>query len=522
MNDSLKIKIGQMIMAGIPGGCVTESFAELCREYRIGNFCLSAENSTSLETVCDINYDLRKITYANTGIYPFISIDQEGGWVNRYYEGAACVQGNMSHAAAGFDGEAIERVWIRVGRILRALGCNMNNAPVLDVNSRESCPVVGTRSFGDDPKRVAELGRGALRGLARARVVGVVKHFPGHGAAEGDTHLVTSVNRYDIDLFWENDLYPFKCAFESGASALMTAHVTYEAFGDEPATASRRIMTSLLRDELKFEGVAITDSMNMNAMLEAYPDGESAVKAIEAGCDMLLYYPMNENIFLTAIEAIYAAVESGRISEGRIDESYRRILALKDRFSVAAADPDPTLAKALVFDEEAIGRTFEEKLSSITCLKGSELLCRLDEKRILCISPVCDALRGVEESRRRILSFADEFAKEFDSAISCVSSLDGMTDDLRGAIELEYDICVVGVFDAVSFPRQLEIIKALKEKGTSTIAVLLRSPYDYKFVKDCDAVITSYEYTPQAVSATVKAMKNNEYRGVLPIRLGGL
>jgi beta-N-acetylhexosaminidase len=262
--------------------------------------------------------------------------------------------------------------------------------------------------------------------------------------------------------------------------------------------------------------------MNMNAMLEAYPDGESAVKAIEAGCDILLYYPMNENIFLPAIEAIYAAVESGRISEGRIDESYRRILAVKERFSVAAADPDPTLAKALVFDEEAIDRTFEEKLSSITCLRGSEMLCGLNEKRILCISPVCDALRGVEESRRRILSFADEFAKEFDSAVACVSRLDGMTDTVREAIDGEYDICVVGVFDAVSFPRQLEIIKALKEKGTSTIAVLLRSPYDYKFVKDCDAVITSYEYTPQAVSATVKAMKNNEYRGVLPIRLGGL
>lgn len=519
MNESLKAKIGQMIMAGIPGKNIGAEFAELCKKYSIGNFCISAENAMSLDILCDMNSELRKMTYENTGIYPFISIDQEGGWVNRYYEGAACVQGNMSHAAAGFDGEGIEKVWARVGRILRALGCNMNNAPVLDVNSLEGCPVVGTRSFGDDPQKVAELGCGALRGLAKSGVIGVVKHFPGHGAAEGDTHLVTSRNRANMDTFRKNDLYPFKRAFESGASALMTAHVTYEAFGDEPATASKRIMTSLLRDELKFEGVAITDSMNMNAMLEAYPDGESAVKAIEAGCDMLLYYPMNENIFLPAIEAIYAAVESGRISEGRIEESYRRILAVKERFSVAAADPDPTLAKALVFDDETIERTFEEKLSSITCLKGSELLCGLNEKRILCISPVCDALRGVEESRRRILSFADEFAREFDSAVARTSSLDGITDAVRDAIDREYDISVVGVFDAVSFPRQLEIIKALKEKGTSTIAVLLRSPYDYKFVKDCDAVITCYEYTPLAVSATVKAMKNNEYRGILPIKL---
>lgn len=518
MNDALKMKIGQMIMLGIPGERVSEDFAKLCREYRIGNFCVSAENAVSLDILCDINSDIRKKTYENTGIYPFISIDQEGGWVSRFYEGAAFIQGNMSHAAAGFNRERMEAVGSRLGRILRALGCNMNNAPVLDVNSNESCPVIGTRSFGDDPEMVAELGCGFMRGLNEAGVCAIVKHFPGHGNTRGDTHLITSRNCSDMATFRKNDLCPFKRAFGEECGALMTAHVTYDAFGNEPATATKSIMTGLLRDELGFEGIAVTDSMSMNAMHHAYPNGEGAVRAIEAGCDMLLYYPMNETVFLPAINAIYAAVESGRISEERINLSYERIMRQKAKFNVEASAPDSTLARSLTYNEKDVNDVLEEKLSSVTCMKGREILSSLDKKKILCISPICDALRGVEESRRRILSFADDLASSLDGATACVSSLDGMTDEVRQAIDGEYDIAVVGVFDATSFPSQIDIINALKEKGKIVVAVLLRSPYDYKFVNDCDAVITCYEYTTLAVSATVKAMKNNDYRGVLPIK----
>ena len=518
MNDGLKIKIGQMIMAGIPGERVSDGFSELCQKYRIGNFCISAENAYSLDTVCEINSQIRKITYDNMGIYPFISIDQEGGWVCRIHEGAAFMQGDMSHAAAGFDEGRMERVGSRLGRILRALGCNMDNAPVLDVNSLDGCPVIGTRSFGDDPERVAELGCGFMRGLNESGVCAVLKHFPGHGTSNGDTHLLTSRNDSDIDTLRKRDLHPFKRAFDEGGGAIMTAHITYKSFGDEPATATKSIMTELLRDELKFDGIAISDSMNMNAMHHAYPNGEGAVRAIEAGCDMLLYYPMNEEIFLPAIRAIYAAVESGRISEERINESYERIIKQKTRFKVDVCAPDLALARSLVYNENDVNEIFEEKLASVTCMKGKEILDTLIEKRILCISPICDAVRGVEESKRKILSFADDLCKELDNATPCISSLDGMTESVRCAIDGKYDVAVVGVFDAVSFPRQTEIINSLKEKGKTVVAVLLRSPYDYRFVKDCDAVITSYEYTALAVRATVKAMKNNDYRGILPIK----
>ena len=299
----------------------------------------------------------------------------------------------------------------------------------------------------------------------------------------------------------------------------MTAHVTYKGFSNEPATVSKEIMTELLRRELNFDGVAMTDSMNMNAMSKVYPNGEGAVRAIEAGCDILLFYPLSEEIFEEAIRAIYAAVESGRISEERINESYERIIKQKARFKIEDASPDLALANKHVYDSNAIESVFCDKLDSITCLKDNGVLSHLDDDKILCISPVCDALRGVEESRRKILSFADEFSKEFKNAIPRISSLGGMTDSVKNAIDGEYGIAVIGVFDTASAEGQIEIINELKKRGKKTVAVLLRSPYDYKLVCDYDAVICCYEYTTLAVNATVNAMKNNDYRGTLPINI---
>ena len=520
MTDEQKRRIGQMLMVGIPGKMSGNKFLAFAEKYYIGNYCISSDNAESVESLCNINSDIRAATHANTGAYPFISIDQEGGWVTRFYEGAALIPGEMSYSAAGADGEKMRCVGKQLGKILRAVGCNMVNSPVLDVNVDSDNPIIGTRSYGDDPERVSELGSGFVCGLTEAKVLGVVKHFPGHGNVKGDTHLGATVNGVDADTFKNTELIPFKRAFESGgAGGLMTAHVTYKGFSNEPATVSKEIMTELLRKELGFDGVAMTDSMNMNAMSKIYPNGEGAVRAIEAGCDILLFYPLSEEIFEEAIKAIYSAVESGRISEERITESYERIIRQKARFKIEYASPDLALANKLVYDSNAIESVFCDKLDSITCLKDNGVLSHLGDEKILCISPVCDALRGVEESRRKILSFADEFSKEFKNAIPCISSLGGMTDSVKNALDGEYGIAIIGVFDASCTDGQNEIIDELKKRGKKTVAVLLRSPYDYKLVSDCDAVICCYEYTTLAVNATVSAMKNNDYKGTLPINI---
>ena len=219
--------------------------------------------------------------------------------------------------------------------------------------------------------------------------------------------------------------------------------------------------------------------------------------------------------------AVYKAVENGEITEARIDESCARIVKQKERFDIASNEPDFELAKEIIYNEADIAENFADKLASITCIKNDGVLDSIAEKKILCISPICDAIRGVEEANRQVLSFADIFAEEFENSITCVSSLDGMTPEVETAMKNEYDVAVVGVFDASSMPGQLDIIKALEKSGKPVVAALLRTPYDYKFVKNCAAVIASYEYTKLAAKATAVAIKNCDYRGKLPVTLPG-
>ena len=519
MTEELKIKLGQMFMIGIPGTAMSQEYRDLCAKYKIGNFCMSALNCATAEILCELVNDVRAYTYAQTGNYPFFGIDQEGGWVTRFYDGAALISNAMSYSAIGADHERMVQVGSKLGRILRAVGCNMNLAPVMDVNINPNSPCVSTRIYSDDPEKVAQLGTGFLKGIESQGVMTTLKHFPGHGNASGDTHFQSAHNKTDRETLRKTEFIPFKRGFESGAGAVMGAHATHDAFTDRPAILSPEIMTELLRNEMGFEGIAITDSMDMRAIADHYPKGEGAVQAILAGCDIVLYYPSNCRAITEAVEAVYAAVESGRISEARIRESFRRIQKQKEKYDIAHCEADLALVRALTGNEADIREAFEDKLRSITCLKNDGVLGALQGKKLLCIAPVCDAMRGVDESRRQILSFAQELCKEFEDAVYCVSSLDGVTEPVRDAMNSDYDVAILGIFNADIKPGQLAILEALQKKGKPVVAVLLNSPYDRRFVESCNAIVTGYEYTILSVKALIRAIKDNDYRGTLPVRI---
>ncbi len=519
ITNELKKKIGRLFMLGIPGEQISEEYRDFCETYYCGNFCISAANASTTEGLCAMTDELRKMAYRLVGEYPFISIDQEGGRVTRFYEGAAMIANAMNYSAIGADRTKMTEVGFRLGKILRALGCNIDNAPVLDVNIDPMNPIIGTRAYSDDPEKVAELGVGFSRGLEKAGVITAVKHFPGHGNVSADTHLATAVNRVDGETLRKTEFLPFRRAFEAGAGATMTAHVSFSEFGEKPATLSREIVTDLLRGEMGFDGVVITDSLIMRAIANAYPKGEAAVLAILAGCDQLLYYPFKKDFVEEAVNALYEAVESGRISEARIDESCERIARQKQKYAIDTCAPDLALAKALIGDEKAIEANFADMLSSVTCLWDDGILSELKGKRILCVAPTCEAFLGVEESRRQTLSFAELFAAEFANCTPCVSSVDGLTPEVSAAIEGDFDVAVVGLFGADLRPRQLEIVKAIRERGRPVVAVLLKSPYEARYIKDCNAAIACYGYVTISAKATIRAIKNNDYRGVLPVSL---
>lgn len=506
-------------MVGVPGQQVSEEYKEFCKKYHLGNFSINAQNALTVSGLCAMTRDLRKLAYESAGEYPFIAIDQEGGWVTRLYEGAALVSNAMSYSAMGADRSKMFAVGAKIGRILRAVGCNIDNAPVLDVNLDPKNPIIGTRSYSDKPEKVAELGVGYSRGIESEYVITAVKHFPGHGNVCSDTHVGVAVNGADRETYFKTELMPFEKAFQAGAGAIMTAHVVLSAFSDAPSTLSYEVVTGLLRERLQFDGIVITDSLTMGAISNIYPNGEAAVKAILAGCDQLLYYSPDYPTIEMAVNAVYAAVESGLITEERIDSSIERITRQKEKYKIPDCEPDEALARELIYDEASIKENFEDALSSITCIKNDGVLSELKNKKILCVSPICDAIRGVEEKNRKTFSFSEIFKSSFENSICCVSSLDGMTDEVSSAISGDYDIAVIGLFDVGGKPRQTEVLDALKKTGKPIVAVLLKTPYDVKYAEDCKAVVTCYGYTYLAAEATVCAMKSNDYRGKVPVKL---
>jgi beta-N-acetylhexosaminidase len=330
----LHSRIGQMIMPGIPGKHISERAKRLIGLYNPGGVILFGENLAGNDEAVAFIEALQQASMNNPGIPMFISIDQEGGRVKRITDGVTQFPGNMAIGVA--DNEKMTRDMARVlGMQLRAYGVNMNLAPVLDVNNNPLNPVINTRSFGSDHLLVERLGVQYVLGLQDVLCISVVKHFPGHGDTSKDSHLTLPVINHPIERLRKVELPPFVSAIKSGVECVMPAHIAFPGFikSDMPATVSYRMITEFLKNELKFDGVVITDDMEMNAMSLNMNIGEAAVKAVEAGADIVLFSTYESSIPVI-FNAIENAVKNKRISEERINRSVRKILALKLRYGI--------------------------------------------------------------------------------------------------------------------------------------------------------------------------------------------
>ena len=329
MNDmTLKQAIGQLFMIGIPGATVDGASEALLKRWQIGNIVLFARNLRDGVQAARLTDDLQRLITAETGIRAYISADQEGGIVLRLVDGATPFPGNMAVGATGKP-EFAEQIAYAIGRELLALGINMNLAPVLDVNNNPKNPVIGVRSFGTDPARVARFGRAAVRGYKRAGIACVAKHFPGHGDTEADSHTSLPTIPRDLGELEKCELLPFRAAIEEGLDAVMTAHIAFPKLDGVPATLSKTILTGILRRQLGFSGLILTDSMRMAGVADSYSPAEAAVMALKAGCDILLYSGMGE-VEEAAVRAVHEAV-ARRAFEERIYASAERIVAAKKR-----------------------------------------------------------------------------------------------------------------------------------------------------------------------------------------------
>ena len=360
---SLRDKVGQMMMPGFrvwkempakegeetPAVSITElndQIREAIARYHFGGVILYAENCVDAEQTLRLNAALQAASLESGGLPMLIAADQEGGNVSRLGYGTVGVS-NMALAATGDSANA--RAMARIhGEELGLVGIQLNFAPVADVNSNPNNPVIGIRSFSDDAATVSEYCQAYLAGLHDAGAIAALKHFPGHGDTDTDSHTGFPIIQRTLDELKANELIPFQAAIDAGADMVMTAHIQYPQIetqtytststGEEvclPATMSRAILTDLLRGEMGFDGVIVSDALDMDAVAKNFSPEDTMRLTINAGVDLLLL-PATKNTDLFAqmeamVDTAIAMVEDGTIAMEEIDDSVRRILTLKKK-----------------------------------------------------------------------------------------------------------------------------------------------------------------------------------------------
>lgn len=515
-------KIGQLLMVGFPSISYDDHIDELITKYKIGNVILFSRNVSEKEKLARLTHEIQCNVIKNTNIPAFISIDQEGGMVTRIYKDATLLPGNMAIAATNDENNAylIGKV---AGEELRALGININFAPVLDVNNNPYNPVIGVRSYGEDPKKVAMFGVNYIKGLQEKGVIATGKHFPGHGDTSVDSHLDLPIVPHEKSRLYNVELSPFIDAIKAGIDAIMSAHILFPSFENKklPATLSYDILTKLLRRELKFNGIIMTDCMEMNAIAKFYGTAKAASQAIKAGADMVLVSHTKE-LQIGALKEIKRAVESGEISMDRIDESVIRIIKMKEKYNLFNDPyPDENKVNNIVGCKENINNAKDVSSKSITLVKDTLNQVPIISKNILSISPEPIPLSGIDERLNKRISFAKACTKRFggtDVTIP-VNPDDVKINDLKNMAK-SYDLIIIGTYNANLNNGQCKLVQSILELKVNVIVVALRNPYDIMMFENVPTYICTYEYTDLSIESTLDVLEGRyKPRGVLPVTL---
>jgi beta-N-acetylhexosaminidase len=339
---------GQVLMGGFVDVDIDPAFSQLVESGRVGGAILFRRNIESPAQTQDL---LQRLTALQTSEPLMYAVDQEGGRVQRLRDPFPELPPMRVFGDAGRKTLA-RRAGALLGRTLRAIGFHQDFAPVLDVDSNPDNPVIGDRAFSNDPNIVARLGAAFIDGMQTEGMAACAKHFPGHGDTNVDSHLALPRLDHDLERLRAVELVPFRAAVAVDVASIMTAHILFSAFDDEhPATLSEKVMGPLVRDEVGYRGVVVSDDLEMRAVADHYGVADAAVRSIRAGCDQILICKHPE-LIAEAHEALVKAVESKTLSKYRLAEAAQRVRLLKQRYvqprpsanlSEVLADPDLAL-----------------------------------------------------------------------------------------------------------------------------------------------------------------------------------
>jgi beta-N-acetylhexosaminidase len=498
----LRTKIGQLFMVGFDATSLNDHIIELIRTYKIGNVVLFGRNIKSVEQVFTLTQELQKLAMKEIGHPLFIAIDQEGGMVTRIKEGSTFFPGAMTLSASNKIDNAF-KTGSYMGEELKYLGINMDFAPSLDVNNNPHNPVIGVRSFGDDPKLVSDFGTAFIKGL-QEHIIATAKHFPGHGDTQVDSHLDLPQINIDAKRFKEVELKPFLKAIENGVKAIMSAHINFPLITEEgrPVTLSKNALTNLLRNDLGFKGLIVTDCMQMKAIQSKYTTGIGSKLAVMAGADIILvshdqYYQVE------AYNKVLDAVESGEIREDVINEHVERILQFKKDLYI----PDgsfSTYKEKIIVPEH---KTFAKKVvkEAVTLVRGT--LPDIDKKTLLIAgNPSATTIADEESGNTDII----QAIKKNNIKIDTFRIELNISENER-LILLEkakqYEQIIVCSYNANIHSSQIDLMDSLSAVNKNTFVFVMRNPYDDFFSKNTTNFINFYEYTPNSIQAAIALLK---------------
>lgn len=505
---------GHKLVAGFEGTTLPSSMIHLVREHKVSNVILFRRNVESRKQLRDLCENIQTLVQQETGAPALITIDQEGGAVSRLPQEYTVFPSQMAIAASGHPQNAYDAARM-TSRQLLELGINFNLAPVMDLNINRNNPVIGSRSYGDLPKTAADFGAEAIRGYRESGVFAAAKHFPGHGDTAVDSHVGLPIVNKTLNEMWETELLSFAAAINAGVPAIMISHILYPKLQKDPlpATMSRDIVTGLLKGEMNFSGLAISDCMMMDAIMKYYGVVDGCVASAMAGMD-LIFVSHSPDLAAKAAEGVRDMILSGSISESEFLRSEHKVLDTKretlkaNRSPVSAREIGTMRNKSFAIAREALS------------LWGTDILPDIGSNPLFIGSPLARA-GYASDADAAYLSFPDQLSSATSGQAYVLhhklSEEDISAICLAGKTSSAF---ILGVQENCLGQEEQTLLKKLCKQSKPIICVTLRTPYPLYQLPEGAIGLAAFDYSQDSLEVLSLAFTGLlKPSGKMPVQL---
>jgi beta-N-acetylhexosaminidase len=518
--------IGQKLLLAFKGKqTLSPEIITAFKKYRPSGVTLFRPfNVGTLEELRNLNDSLQTLAKELNLPLLLIATDQEGGQLMAVGD-CTLLPGNMALGATRSK-ELARKAGEVLGCELAALGINVNYAPCADVNINPQNPVIGVRSFGEDPQLVADLSCAMIEGIQSQGVAATVKHFPGHGDTNSDSHHTLGTVSHSLERLHAVELVPFSSTIQADAKLIMTAHLGITSIDGEnppPTTLSKNVLTKLLREELGYEGIITTDAMDMHAIRQGEFLGEDAVLAVQAGADILMATTDPQDQARIA-EGLLSAAKNEVLDINELKISYKRIIKLKQWLAKKNTKPDLSVIRCK--EHLAIADEIAEK--SITLVRDEKNLLplKLDaDNKIVVIVPKPLDLTPADTSSYVTPQLANsirQFHTNTDEFIISYAPEEKETKELIDKLK-KYDLIIFGTINAYAEKKQADLVNQALNLNIPTVVIAMRLPYDLAVIQQASTYLCTYSILEPSMKAVAKAMfGRSEITGQLPVSIPGV